>query len=201
MTKICPKCKIQKYLNEYYNDKKTNDSKTSWCKNCCKIHTKNYRKTNKERVKNSNQQYYKNNIEKLKIKNKNYYLNNKEKIYKINKNWKLNNPEKVKIICKRWANKNKEYYYIKCIERRSLKNNLTGAFTQQEWNNIKQQYDNKCVLCKKDKKLTVDHIIPISKWNRWIKKHPEINYECNDIENIQPLCQSCNSSKGAKILT
>ena len=43
---------------------------------------------------------------------------------------------------------------------------------------------NKCLCCKEKKKLTVDHVIPVD-WGG-----------TSNIENIQPLCQPCNSSKG-----
>jgi len=42
---------------------------------------------------------------------------------------------------------------------------------------------NKCQACGRTDKLTIDHIVPISKEGR------------NDIINLQVLCKSCNSSK------
>ncbi len=42
----------------------------------------------------------------------------------------------------------------------------------------------KCQICWTTEKITIDHIIPLSKW--WM----------NTIDNLQPLCQSCNSRKG-----
>ena len=45
-----------------------------------------------------------------------------------------------------------------------------------------------CPCCGKKKKLTEDHIIPIKKNGT------------DYINNIQPLCQSCNSKKHIKII-
>lgn len=62
--------------------------------------------------------------------------------------------------------------------------------TLGEWELLKKQYGYICPGCKKsepDILLTRDHIIPLSKGGT----------DC--IENIQPLCQSCNSHKHTKI--
>lgn len=50
------------------------------------------------------------------------------------------------------------------------------------------KYKFQCVSCgeREEKKLTIDHIKPVSKGGT------------NDYENLQILCKSCNSSKGAK---
>lgn len=63
-----------------------------------------------------------------------------------------------------------------------------GSHSLQEWNNVKANYNNRCAFCGMEKKLTKDHIIPISKGGT------------NYISNIQPLCRNCNSKKHNKIL-
>lgn len=71
--------------------------------------------------------------------------------------------------------------------RRAREIGAAGHFTEQEWSDLKKKYKNKCAVCKEQKKLTIDHIVPLSKGGT------------NYIENIQPLCLSCNSRKGVKI--
>jgi len=64
--------------------------------------------------------------------------------------------------------------------------------TTQEWNSLKIKYNFQCACCKIKEpkiKLTRDHIVPISK-----------NGD-DGINNIQPLCQRCNSKKSSKIIT
>lgn len=94
----------------------------------------------------------------------------------------------------------KMYYWVSQLKNKhrvKLKG-LDGDFSVQQWKDLLVKYENKCVLCHKVKKLTYDHIIPLSKWNEWASIHKP-NYRANDIQNIQPVCSHCNGSKGNKL--
>lgn len=70
--------------------------------------------------------------------------------------------------------------------RRRVRKNILATLTVEEWEGIKKQYKHRCVYCGEKKKLTMDHIIPLSKGGHHIK------------ENIVPACLSCNAKKGNK---
>jgi 5-methylcytosine-specific restriction endonuclease McrA len=50
-------------------------------------------------------------------------------------------------------------------------------------------FGNRCAYCKATERLTIDHVIPISRGGRHI------------LANIRPSCRSCNSSKCGQPLT
>lgn len=56
---------------------------------------------------------------------------------------------------------------------------------------IFQKYDGRCAYCGDplEERFTVDHIDPLKRHIRGSKSHLEI------LENYNPCCQSCNSSK------
>ncbi len=82
--------------------------------------------------------------------------------------------------------------------RRVLKKKLGGTYTLQQWNDLVKECGGVCNRCGEKTKMTVDHIIPLSKWEEWAKEHNP-TYLANDIDNIQPLCLTCNIKKNNKI--
>lgn len=60
-----------------------------------------------------------------------------------------------------------------------------GSFTHEEWIRTCAVFDNCCAYCGADSKLTIEHVIPLSKGGT------------NYISNVIPACATCNSSKNA----
>lgn len=76
-------------------------------------------------------------------------------------------------------------------KRNRLKKASSGSHTFEEWFNLKSKYNNTCLDCGRkepDILITEDHIVPLSKGGS------------DFIENIQPLCKSCNCRKHDKII-
>ena len=78
--------------------------------------------------------------------------------------------------------------YYQVMRKARLKA-VGGSHTPAEWETLQAQYNWTCPCCKKSEvKLTKDHIIPVIKGGS------------DNIENIQPLCGSCNSKKHIKVI-
>lgn len=72
--------------------------------------------------------------------------------------------------------------------RRASQNGNAGTFTQKEWLDILDRYGHKCLSCGTKSRIAVDHVIPLSRGGT------------NTADNLQPLCRTCNSTKGAKTI-
>lgn len=75
------------------------------------------------------------------------------------------------------------------LRRVARKLNAQGDHTFEQWEDLKMKYGYKCVSCLMEEPsifLTEDHIIPLIKGGS------------DYIENIQPLCKSCNCKKHTK---
>jgi len=175
--KTCTSCGIEKDSSEYYRHATTTDKLTTQCKGCISLAGK------KARAVES--------------------VEDRAKRLARLKEWAERNPEKSKAIKERWAKKNRERhnrqgreYYYRHLERvQSFYRNryhqtkaAGGEYTQEEWQSVCATAKGCCLRCGEVKPLTVDHVIPIRKGGS------------NDIGNIQPLCGTCNRSKGDKII-
>lgn len=84
--------------------------------------------------------------------------------------------------------KTRSFYYRQLAHKRR---GTIGTHSKEQWEEIKKKNNYCCMLCgmqepfteQQYQKLTEDHVIPISKGGT------------NNIDNIQPLCKSCNSRK------
>jgi 5-methylcytosine-specific restriction endonuclease McrA len=180
--KTCCRCKQSHSFSNFTRKSSTKDGLRKECKDCVRKDSQKFQANNPNHNKEAglarrkaNPQWY-----------KDYRENNKERIAQQRLEYREQNPTAYADWCKAHPDKTAEYANR---YRTKLLANTVNHFTAQEWLDLCEKYDNKCLACKRtDVKLTVDHVIPISKLGS------------NSIDNIQPLCQPCNSRKSARII-
>jgi 5-methylcytosine-specific restriction endonuclease McrA len=164
-----------------------------------------WRNANLEKANASSKQWAQENPERARRVQKAWRVENAEQVHGVDAMWKAANPEKVVATVHRyhikvykenpepWRKRSAEYKkshpeVVKAHsqKRLALKKRCEGSFTGSEWLALCEKYDHICLRCTKHKKLTADHVVPLSKGGS------------NNISNIQPLCRSCNSRKGTK---
>jgi 5-methylcytosine-specific restriction endonuclease McrA len=169
--KKCTKCKAWKAKSEFGKDVSRKDGLSNKCRQCNSEGGKKYRGENLDKAREGDRKYREANADKLREYQRKYREANADKVREYFRAYHVENPDKVRAV--RHA-------------RRARKAGNGGSFTDKEWQDLCQRYDNRCLCCGEKKKLTADHVIPLVKGGT------------SYIDNIQCLCQSCNSSKGTK---
>jgi len=181
MEKQCEHCR-KDFVPPHFNSK--------YCSISCKrsFHSKKYR----ERIKRYNRKYYAENTDKYRQLWKDYYQANRENLSTRSREryhfLKENNPD----LIQKW-NKNGGKRYRQ-TEKGKLASRLDNhrrrcldKIDKKAWLEKLDSFGGKCAECGSSEKITIDHIVPV------------VLGGTNAIENLQPLCSSCNSSKGAKL--
>jgi hypothetical protein len=107
-----------------------------------------------------------------------------------NKKWSEENKDRLNFLKRKWEKNNPEKHKASQIairlNRRARKKENGGVVTKSEIKNLKIKSKNVCFYCKSNKKLSIDHVIPLKLGGR------------NEISNMVIACINCNSKKQAK---
>ncbi len=205
--KKCNRCCKVKQLEKFAkNSRNKTDGRQPKCKECNKA----YYLANQERVKaRVRKDYFDNHelklerrrelalrpeaIEKKAQQDKAYYLNNREVISEKYKQWAELNRVRLNEIWRSWYHNNLDH-----ARKQSLANTHKRRYRARQngnntltWKQIETLFDRQpyCEYCKESEvKLTLDHIMPISRGGQ------------NCISNVTIACEHCNFSKGNKLL-
>ena len=197
--------------------KNSKDGLRGACKECTRAETKIYREEHKELIKAHSNSYRGTHKQSLsqysKIYNRSYRKKHKEKKAIYEKSYKREHKEELAAQAIRYRNEHKEEikaYLEKHKERISTRfsiyakanrdqmnaykqarkakeRKLTHTLTREQWQEIKNNFDNKCAYCGKAKTLEQEHFYPVTLGGEYATS------------NIIPACKNCNSSKGAKL--
>jgi 5-methylcytosine-specific restriction endonuclease McrA len=176
---VCSKCGINyPRTKEFFIPcKGYTDGLTRWCRKCSAKNRNKWRKENMFRENHTpaaieRRKRYKKSI-KGKVSANKYSKNHPEVEWRKGKMWRLKHPEQVA--------------HSKRIRRERM-NGVLKTLTFNEWEDILKNFEYECVYCGRKEKITLDHLVPITKGGDHTK------------DNVVPACLSCNASKNNKLL-
>jgi Restriction endonuclease len=178
MLKQCTQCRRWKLRSEFHKREESPDGLKPICKECRKSVEKSY-----------NTEYHQNHKEEFRERNRNWRLNNKEKADEWMLAYRAENKDKVSEWNRRYRAAHPEKVQEYTHNRYARKKSNGGNVTAEQWEMLKQEYNYTCLQCGQQEpeiKLTMDHVLPLKLGGK------------HEIENIQPLCGNCNSSKQDK---
>jgi 5-methylcytosine-specific restriction endonuclease McrA len=189
-TKACQLCG-----KEYH----PTDSMQKYCTECgpvaraekARASVARWQNMNPEKVRASSVRWHKANPEKVRVSTAERRKAHPEKHRASNAKWAKANPEKAKVGTAKWQKENPEKKAVWGSKRRAAKyanTPINELLTSSEWLAILAEAGGHCAYCGKEAKLTLDHVIPLSKGGQ------------HSAPNVVPACARCNSSKGSKTL-
>lgn len=190
-TKICNKCKLDKYFSEYAKNKSSKYGVQAYCKTCVSKYKKEYRKKNRKEI-----------LEKDKI----YREKNKLMLYSRLKENKDRYREKIR------KRKNERYYNdisyrlesnmrsrLNIAIKHGNKSGSTVSLIGCTIDFLKSYLESKFELgmsWENREEFHIDHILPISSFDL---SDPEQQKKCFHYTNLQPLWVKDNLKKSSKL--
>lgn len=218
--KRCTKCEEVRCVGQFTKDKHLKSGLKSHCRICAKAYQdariehrrdlgrayyrehadeqKKYKQSRKEWYREYKKSWEKKNIDRIRAsrlsrkelanqRRRQHYLENPDSAIARTRAYRQVHPE----YNREYAQAHPEIIRLKTAHRRARKKKAEGSYTVEEWELLKVQYKYSCLCCGRKEpeiKLTIDHIVPLTKGGD------------NTIDNLQPLCYSCNSAKRSKVI-
>jgi 5-methylcytosine-specific restriction endonuclease McrA len=177
--KRCPGCHETKAVAEFYKDKLAYDGLNQHCKACVAVRNKAYYDAHQEQERAR----YVEHGDERRAKGAIYRAVHRE----VMQAYRDATAEHKRIQSRAYYALHPETALKSGRKRRAHRAAVGGTITTSEWNELAWAFGNRCLCCgTKDKPLTMDHVIPLSKGG------PHV------IANVQPLCQTCNNRKGVR---
>lgn len=154
------------------------------CKTCYNQH---YRKTHRAQIRIQKHQYREEHIDYIRKRDARYYQENLDYMRKRNARYYQNNQEGRKEYIHCWLKNNPDKDRIYGFRRRARKMDAEGFASVEQILGRVEYYGSLCYLCGKPYEA-IDHVIPLSKGGS--------NWPANQ----RPICISCNSRKGTRLL-
>lgn len=186
--KTCTQCKQAKPLEDFPPHKKSKDGKQTKCHVCRAANQRDYVKRNPDKKRESDKRFRETHSDYLRETKRAYSANNRERLNQQSAERAKNNKERRNAIVRSYRNRNLEAFQVKKARERARKANANGDCTTEEWKAILNRYapDGICPACGKVRPLTLDHVVPMALGGT------------NNPDNLQPLCNQCNATKGQK---
>lgn len=202
--KVCYRCKRELPVEQFSKNKTKKDGLEYICKECAASGTRLWRMAHKDQVKEAEhfrhmrdrpkrnalsrryqerhraehieycRRYYAEHRAELMARSRSYYAQHRDAQRALNKQWYTEHPE---------------YSLAHGEKRRVLRRDNGGSgVTMQQWTDVLDRYGRKCLACGAAENITMDHVVPLIKHGQ------------HDPTNVQPLCATCNASKGTKTI-
>lgn len=105
-----------------------------------------------------------------------------------NKNYKAANRSKIADTFREYFKKHADKIRFGRRVSKANKRGAVGSLSLDQWRTLCVYYGNKCLRCGKQGRLDMDHVVPISMGGSAY------------VDNVQPLCRSCNSFKNDRVI-
>jgi 5-methylcytosine-specific restriction endonuclease McrA len=150
-----------------------------------RVREKEYYEKHRAYILVRRKRYYDLHVDEARRYGREYQKLHKERIQARQRRYRLEHPE----VAQSWRAANRDKLQAMKQRRRARKRSAGPSFTSGEWAHLKRKYDYTCLYClrrESEIRLVPDHVIPLGPPGTGL------------IENIQPLCDTCNKRKATK---